>query len=256
MLKLGAVRTRRLAVSEGADRPSGSAYGNPRRGTRECAPSFPSERPWSRGPTSSTRAGGASTGWRRTGPSSTTGGSSTTRPARSWPSPSCGRPRRRAPRRRCAKPSSGSPATQARRSRGGSPPSRPRGRAPRRSPGRGQHGGGGGEPSRGKAAAHDAPHREPRRPAVDPDRLPAVGHRRRVAAGRPARPRPRRPNGGAAPTPCTSAPRMTPPSRPSWRAPKTSTRITVAFSAGRHLHSPLRRGRRAQSSPYSVRTPS
>ena len=41
-------------------------------------------------------------------------------------------------------------------------------------------------PSRAKAAAHDAPHREPRRPAVDAGRLPVVGHRCRVAAGRPA----------------------------------------------------------------------
>ena len=40
-LKLGAVRTRRLAVSEGTDRPSGSAYGNPLRGTRDNAPVVP-----------------------------------------------------------------------------------------------------------------------------------------------------------------------------------------------------------------------
>ena len=40
-LKLGAVRTRRLAVSEAADRPSGSAYGNPLRGTRESASTVP-----------------------------------------------------------------------------------------------------------------------------------------------------------------------------------------------------------------------
>ena len=40
-LKLGAVRTRRLAASEGADRPSGSAYGNPLRGTRDIAPTVP-----------------------------------------------------------------------------------------------------------------------------------------------------------------------------------------------------------------------
>ena len=40
-LKLGAVRTRRLAVSEGADRPSGSAYGNPLRGTRDDTPVVP-----------------------------------------------------------------------------------------------------------------------------------------------------------------------------------------------------------------------
>jgi len=40
-LKLGAVRTRRLAVSEGADRPSGSAYGNPLGGTRDDAPVVP-----------------------------------------------------------------------------------------------------------------------------------------------------------------------------------------------------------------------
>ena len=40
-LKLGAVRTRRLAVSEGTDRPSGSAYGNPLRDTRDNAPVAP-----------------------------------------------------------------------------------------------------------------------------------------------------------------------------------------------------------------------
>ena len=40
-LKLGAVRTRRLAASEGTDRPSGSAYGNPLGGTRDNAPVVP-----------------------------------------------------------------------------------------------------------------------------------------------------------------------------------------------------------------------
>ena len=40
-LRLGAVRTRRLAVSEGADRPSASAYGNPLRGTRDSAAVVP-----------------------------------------------------------------------------------------------------------------------------------------------------------------------------------------------------------------------
>ena len=40
-LKLGAVLTRRLAVSEGTDRPSGSVYGNPLRGTRDNAPVVP-----------------------------------------------------------------------------------------------------------------------------------------------------------------------------------------------------------------------
>ena len=40
-LKIGAVQTRRLAVSEAADRPSGSAYGNPLGGTRESAPIVP-----------------------------------------------------------------------------------------------------------------------------------------------------------------------------------------------------------------------
>ena len=40
-LKIGAVLTRRLAVSEGADRPSASAYGNPLRGTRDDAPVVP-----------------------------------------------------------------------------------------------------------------------------------------------------------------------------------------------------------------------
>ena len=40
-LKIGAVRTRRLAASEGTARPSGSAYGNPLRGTRDDAPAVP-----------------------------------------------------------------------------------------------------------------------------------------------------------------------------------------------------------------------
>ena len=40
-LKVGAVRTRRLAVSETAARPSGSVYGNPLRGTRDNAPTVP-----------------------------------------------------------------------------------------------------------------------------------------------------------------------------------------------------------------------
>ena len=40
-LKLGAVRTRRLAVSEGTDRPSGTAYGNSLGGTRGDAPAVP-----------------------------------------------------------------------------------------------------------------------------------------------------------------------------------------------------------------------
>ena len=40
-LKLGAVLTRRLAASEGTDRPSGSVYGNPLRGTRDNAPVVP-----------------------------------------------------------------------------------------------------------------------------------------------------------------------------------------------------------------------
>ena len=41
MLKLGAVRTRRLAMSEGTARLSGSAYGNPLGGTRDNAPAVP-----------------------------------------------------------------------------------------------------------------------------------------------------------------------------------------------------------------------
>ena len=40
-LKIGAVQTRRLAVSEAAAKPSGSVYGNPLRGTRESAPVVP-----------------------------------------------------------------------------------------------------------------------------------------------------------------------------------------------------------------------
>ena len=63
-LTIGAVRTRRLAASEAAARPSGGAYGNPLRGTRESAPTIPSARPGSRGPTSPTPTGGAPTEWR------------------------------------------------------------------------------------------------------------------------------------------------------------------------------------------------
>ena len=40
-VKIGAVRTRRLAASEGTARLSGSAYGNPLRGTRDVAPAVP-----------------------------------------------------------------------------------------------------------------------------------------------------------------------------------------------------------------------
>ena len=40
-VKIGAVRTRRLAVSEGSARPSGSAYGNPLRPARDMAPVVP-----------------------------------------------------------------------------------------------------------------------------------------------------------------------------------------------------------------------
>ncbi len=40
-LKVGAVRTRRLAASEAAARPSGRACGNPLRGARESAPTVP-----------------------------------------------------------------------------------------------------------------------------------------------------------------------------------------------------------------------
>ena len=40
-VKIGAVRTRRLAVSEGTARLSGSVYGNPLRGTRDIAPAVP-----------------------------------------------------------------------------------------------------------------------------------------------------------------------------------------------------------------------
>ena len=40
-VKIGAVRTRRLTASEGMARLSGSAYGNPLRGTRDVAPAVP-----------------------------------------------------------------------------------------------------------------------------------------------------------------------------------------------------------------------
>ncbi len=39
-MKIGAVRTRRLAVSEAVARLSGSAYGHPLRGTRDIAPAL------------------------------------------------------------------------------------------------------------------------------------------------------------------------------------------------------------------------
>ena len=129
-LKLGAVQTRRLAVSEGTYRPSGSVYGNPLGGTRDNAPDnapvVPIDAP----------VVGRTDVPDRTGPSSATSGSSTTRPTRRWPSPSCGRPPRRVPRRHCAAPSRDGPATRARkRPRGGSPAGRPSAAAPRRSPG-------------------------------------------------------------------------------------------------------------------------
>ena len=107
-----------------------------------------------------------------------------------------------APRRRCARPSSGSPTTRARkRSHGGSPARRPSGRARRRSPGRGRPGGGGAAPSRGKAAAHDAPHwnqpacRGPRRPKTPRAARRQHAERRRAADDprRPQRRPPRRP---------------------------------------------------------------
>ena len=40
-LKIGAVRTRRLAASEADAKPSASAYGNPLRGTRDNPPVVP-----------------------------------------------------------------------------------------------------------------------------------------------------------------------------------------------------------------------
>ena len=40
-VKIGAFRTRRLAACEGSARLSGSAYGNPLRGTRDIAPAVP-----------------------------------------------------------------------------------------------------------------------------------------------------------------------------------------------------------------------
>ena len=154
-LKIGAVRTRRLAVSEAAARPSGIAYGNPLGGTRESAPAVPVGAPL----VARTDVPDAH-GLRvyRVAPNGAViydrwieHDSARAEQALTELTP---------PRRRCAAPSRGAPATRARkRSRSGSPTGRPGGRAPRPDPGRGRHGGGGGAPSPGKAAAHDAPHR-------------------------------------------------------------------------------------------------
>ena len=135
---------------------------------------------------SPTRTGGESTGWRRTGPSSTTGGSSTTRPRRSWRSPNCGRPRREAPAaalRRAVGRRPGHASEEAiTRWLAGQVPERPG--APAK-PGRGRSAGGGGAPSRGRAPAHDAPHRN-----RDALQLMPI-----VARGRPPAPRGSRPAG-------------------------------------------------------------
>ena len=193
-LQIGAVRTRRLAASEAAARPSGRAYGNPLRGTRDDAPAVPVGAPVIARTDIPDARGGAFTGWRRTGRSSTTCGSSTTRPTRSGSSPSCGRPRRRAPRRRCAAPSTGSPATRAREAitRWLASQATERRSAPAR-PARGRPGGGGGARSRGKAAAHDSSTgtdpraRGPRRPATPLAAGRQHAARRRAADG-PHRP--------------------------------------------------------------------
>ena len=131
-------RTRRLAASEGADRPSGSAYGNP------------------------------------------LGGHAGHRPGRAHRSVLDREDRRP----RCARvarlPGGASDHAVARR------PGEPGAERPGEVPVAGGPAAVAASPSRAKAAAHDAPHREPRRPAVDVGRLPVVGHRCRVAAGRPA----------------------------------------------------------------------
>ena len=174
-LKPGAVRTRRLAVSEGADRPSASAYGNALGGTRDDAPAVPIGAPL----VARTNVPDAR-GWRRVYRVTLDGAVIYDE----WIEHDPANAERALAELRVAAATSpaaalrgaverGGPATRARkRSCGGSPAGRPSGRALRRSPGRGWPGGRGVEPSRGNAAAHDAPHREPRRPAVDANRRP------------------------------------------------------------------------------------
>ena len=155
-LKIGAVRTRRLAVSEGTVRPSGSAYGNPLGGTRDYAPAVPigaplvarTDVPDARGWRVYRVAPNGAViydGWIEHDPANAELALTELRAAAAA-SPAAAL--RRAVERRPGHASG-------KRSRGGSPPRRPGGRAPRRSPGRGPPGGGGGAPSRGKAAAHD-----------------------------------------------------------------------------------------------------
>ena len=252
-LKVGAVRTRRLAVSEAAARPSGSVYGNPLRGTRDTAPVVPigapvivrTDIPDARGWRVYRVAPDGAViydGWIEHDPARAELALTELRAAAAM-----------SPAAALRAPPGGSPATRARRrSRGGSPARRPGGRAPRRSPGRGRPADGGGAPSRGKVVAHDFEHRNqparrgPRRPGT-PRAARRQHAERRRAADDPRRPqrRPgrrrgaRRVRGGAGParesagdlaridgvTPGTAAvitaavstgtPTTTPPSRPS-----------------------------------------
>ena len=152
-IKVGAVLTRRLYAAEAAEAPSGAAYGNPLRGRRGRAPSVPVGSASSPGPTGGParlarlpggaergrhlrRVDRARPGQRGAGARRAAGGRGEEPPAAAL---------RRAVERR--------PATRARkRSRGGLQARRPSGGAPRRGPARGRHGGGGGAPSREKAA--------------------------------------------------------------------------------------------------------
>ena len=95
--RIGAARTRRLAASEGTDRPSGSAYGNSFRGTRDTAPVVSNGAPL----IARTDVPDAH-GWRvyRVAPNGAViydGWIEHDPDHPSWRSPSCGRPRRRAP---------------------------------------------------------------------------------------------------------------------------------------------------------------
>ena len=172
--KLGAVRTRRLAVSEAADRPSGSACGKPLGGARGLRPGRPHRRARDRQdrcprrPRMARLPGGAGRGRHlrpvdraRPGPR----GAGARRAA--------GGPLRQAPRPRCARPSSGGQATQ--RGSDHAVACRPEDRAAERS---------GETPVSGSPAAVAASPRAERRPRM----TPLAGNRdaRRVAAGRPA----------------------------------------------------------------------
>ena len=157
-VKIGAVRTRRLVASEAVARLSGSTYGNPLRGTRDAAPAVPVGAPVvARVDAADAR------GWRvyRAAPNGAVifDGWIEHDPAnaeqvlielRAAAAASPAEALRRAAERQPRHAS----ADVIARWLAGRESERPTGR----SPGRGRPGGGGGAPSRGKAAGHDAPH--------------------------------------------------------------------------------------------------